>query len=519
MVVTKRQITESERARLILDNRQPDGFVHCFIDNNIIENDKDIQFDHIEPFAKVGQTFLDNMAPVCGKHNRAKKDMTLLEYRDKLNMSNLFQKYECEGCQLRLNDVLIFKYGDKYGYPQEYEFNSTSMEIEIKYFQDRNKINLPIRDVYPVYQCPVTKMYYFYGFIPTRNILNDGKEGSDLEMQPRPLKFEHLWDLYRHLRTNTQIQPSIGRIDRDDGPNIFVFDGQHKAAARIWAGFEKIETKIYIEPDKAALMRTNLIAHDKLKQLRFYSSILAEKMSQLYGVNWQRYIETATQKSEKGFCNFIKYSEYKPNDKPEKQIEAFLITSILKDENNLFSKFVAPEAKTGKQYAISWDSMNKYYFRYFLSKPPLQIEIDSKDDYRNQEISNNIRLLNILAKELLIDKWNPSESNELHKKTERIFRPGAIMVWLPMLRDVIYNQLGIYNPEEAKCLLFRNIPEDRWIVMEDYIKKMFTHKIWIEKDTNIEMVLGNKKMELTNDLFTKKGFTTPWILGLDRKIT
>lgn len=511
----RRQITESERSNLISKYRQLDGFIHCFIDNEIIENDKDIQFDHIEPYAKVKETTIDNIAPVCKRHNLAKKDMSLSEYRDKLNMENLFRDYELNGNQLKLNDVLAFKYNNNYGYPLEYDFDNSSMKIKIKYFKDKDKINIPKEEVYQVYQCPASDMYYFYALASAKNILNDGKEGSELEMQPRPLKLEHLWDLYRHLRINTQLQPSICRIDRNDGLNIFVFDGQHKTAARIWAGFDKIEAKIYIEPDKHKLMRTNLIAHDKLKQLRFYSSILAEKMGQLYGVNWQRYIETPSPRSERGFCNFIKYIENKSDEKAEKQIEAFLMISILKDDNNEFSKFVAPENKTGKQYAISWDSMKKYYFRFFLAKPPLQVEIDSKDDFRNHEIKNNIRLLNILANEILIDKWNPSEANELHKKAERIFRPGAIMVWFPMLRDVIYNKLDIYTPEQANYLLFRNISDEKWTVLEKYINRMFSHKIWMERDTNIDVVLGNKKMKPTKDLFIQKGFTTQWILGIN----
>jgi len=31
---TKRQITESERAMLISKYRRPDGFIHCYIDDN-----------------------------------------------------------------------------------------------------------------------------------------------------------------------------------------------------------------------------------------------------------------------------------------------------------------------------------------------------------------------------------------------------------------------------------------------------------------------------------------------------
>ena len=511
----KRQITEAEKAMLLSKYRQPDGFVHCFVDNEKIENEKEIHFDHIVPFAKVEETILDNMAPVCKKHNFAKKDMTLSEYRDKLQMEKFFERFESAGKQVRLNDVLAFKYGNDFGFPIQYDFDSNNMEIAMKYFQDKDKILPPKVETYQVYQCSVTKMIYFYALVPAKNLLNDGKEEAEIELQPRPLILSHLWGLYRHLRVNTQLQPSICRVEGNAGSIVLVFDGQHKAAAKIWGGADMIEAKIYINPDVFWLMRTNLVAHEKLKQLRFYSSILADKMAQLYGVNWQRYVETVGKKSEKGFCTFIKYAEDKPDEKPDKQIEAFLMTSILDDEENVFSRFVAPVNKTGKQYAISWDSMKKYYFRYFLTKPPLQVEIDSKDDYRNQEIRNNIRLLNILAEEILVGKWNPSEANEAHKKAERIFRPGAIMVWFPMLRNVIFNKLDLVNTEEAKRIFFRNIPEDKWSLIENFVKRMFSHQIWIEKDTNIDVVFGNKKQEYTKGLFAQKGFTTNWIVGIN----
>ncbi len=511
----KRQLTDAEKARLIAKHRRPDGYVHCFVDDERIENEKEIYFDHIEPFAKVEETSLDNMAPVCRNHNLAKKDMTLSEYRDKLQMEDFFDRFETEGTQAKLDDVLSFKYGEDFGFPIDYDFDADGREITVKYYQDKERVRPPRSQRYSVYQCPITMMYYFYALVPTKNILNDGQEGAGMELQPRPLIFKHLWGFYRHLRVNTQLQPSICRVEKDSKNSILVFDGQHKAAAKIWAGTEFIEVKIFIEPDVVRLMGTNLVAHDKLKQLRFYSSILADKMSQLYGVNWQRYIETADRKSEKGFCKFMKYVEDKPDERPEKQIEAFLITSILDAPDNLFTQFVSPQNKTGKKYAISWDSMRKYYFRYFLTRPPLDIEIDSKEDYRNKEIKNNVRLLNLLANETLMEKWNPSAANATHKKTERIYRPGAILGWFPILRDVIYNKLDLVNPEEAKKLLFRFIAGDKWTLIEKFIERVFSHGIWIEKDTNIDVAFGNKKLEVTQQLFERKGFTTQWVLGIN----
>lgn len=509
----KRQITDSDKIKIKNNNLDANGFVKCFIDNELILDEKEIQFDHIIPFVKTEDSSLNNIAPVCAKHNLAKKDMSLSEYRDKLEMDRLFVAKDDKGEQLKLNEILSTKLNDNYGFPVFYNYDVKKESVTLKIFNDKEKIKLPTEETFRVFTCPISGMNYFYAMIPVKNILNDGREESELELQPRPIMKEHLWNLYRHLRVNTQLQPSIGRLKSNS--SILIFDGQHKAAARIWAGAKEIEVKVYIEPEVTWLMRTNLVAHDKLKQLRFYSSILADKLAQLYGANWQKYFETMDKKTEKGFCNFIKYADDKSDEKPEKQIQAFLITSILSIGENKFSQFIAPENKTGKQYAISWDSMNKYYFRYFLTPPPLEVEFDSKEDFRNQEIENNIKLLNILANKILINKWNPNASDNEHKKAERIFRPGAIMVWFPMLRDIVFNKLDLVRPDEAKQIFFRNIPNEKWNIIDKFIEKMFSNKIWIERDTNIDVVIGNKKAEYTKKLFVEKGFSTEWVLGIN----
>jgi hypothetical protein len=121
--------------------------------------------------------------------------------------------------------------------------------------------------------------------------------------------------------------------------------------------------------------------------------------------------------------------------------------------------------------------------------------------------------MNILADELLIRKWNPNAKDDAHKKADRIFRPGAIMGWFPMLRNIVFNKLDLVNPDDAKRIFFRTIPIDKWDTIQKFVVRMFSHKIWIEKDTNIDVVLGNKKKEYTDKLFADKEFTTPKILG------
>ncbi|GFP33314.1 hypothetical protein HKBW3S42_01648, partial [Candidatus Hakubella thermalkaliphila] len=85
---------------------------------------------------------------------------------------------------------------------------------------------------------------------------------------------KRLWELYRHLIVHTQLSPAICRLVND---RILLFDGQHKSAAQIWAGRKEIECKVYINPDVRVLKETNLTAHDKLRQMPFFTSVLINK--------------------------------------------------------------------------------------------------------------------------------------------------------------------------------------------------------------------------------------------------
>lgn len=123
-------------------------------------------------------------------------------------------------------------------------------------------------------------------------------------------------------------------------------------------------------------------------------------------------------------------------------------------------------------------------------------------------------MLNILADKTLIGKWNPDSNSDDHKKADRIYRSGSIMAWFPMLRNVIFIKLDLIGPNEYSRILFRNIPSEKWDLIAKFVEKMFSHKIWIDRDPNIDIVIGNKKAELTKKLFDEKGLTDRWIIGL-----
>ena len=80
-----RQITEAQKQQVL--ERQG---LRCFIDHHPIESEADVEFDHIRPYAAGGESSVDNIAVVCKRHNRDKRDLTLAEYRDRLAMRSFF---------------------------------------------------------------------------------------------------------------------------------------------------------------------------------------------------------------------------------------------------------------------------------------------------------------------------------------------------------------------------------------------------------------------------------------------
>ncbi len=202
-----RQITEKEKQDVLA--RQG---LRCFIDNHPVDSAVDLEFDHINPYSEGGPSTVDN--GVCKKHNREKRTMTLGQYRDRLALKRFFDGAN----KRRLDDLLETRLGaTHWGQPLTNEVDDNSIVI----FTD------PGTQTLPLLTCAATGERYFFASIPALFVRND------TELQPRPLEVDRLWELYRHLQTHTQLAPAVCRLV---GKDVLLFDGQHKAAAQVWAG-------------------------------------------------------------------------------------------------------------------------------------------------------------------------------------------------------------------------------------------------------------------------------------------
>lgn len=487
----RRQVSPAEKAEILALHG-----MRCFIDGHPIESDDDLEFDHIRPVAAGGTTTTDNLAPVCKRHNRLKGTMALSEYRDHLKLSAFFT-----GDSAKYLDDVVRAKGIEPGQHLQYEVHSGKETVTL--FLNSGPKN------FTLYTCPATKWQYFYALIPIQYLAND------TDLQPRALRQQSMWALYRHFQRHTQLAPSICRFD--ELGRLLLFDGQHKSAAQIWAGRPEVECKIYITPVASRLKETNLEAHQSYRQMSFYSYELMKKYADIFGEDWDEYTKLEGRKSEAGFVEFLVNVKKMTWAKARGEVERAIHWRILNAPTNKLFDYVSEKTRARTQ-PLTYSRLEKTVFKLLLSEVPSTAELESDDDFRDVEERNLIRVMTIIAEEGLVDRWNPERNDAMHQRTERIFSAGAIRAWVHILRDVLnaYLQLYLKGPEEAKRILYREISDEAFAWIRRFIRQIFSHSVWDAPDTAAHDI--SKSLTKDDDVTALKmlqdrGLTTAWVLS------
>lgn len=487
MLTTKRQLSDAEKQKVLEYHGRM-----CFIDGEPIPDEEPIEYHHIRAFSEGGTTTLDNIAPVCKRHHLTIGTMSLQEYRDKLELDRFFQGGEPK----YLGDLIRYKRGTS-GEGITFEAKNDGITL---YFRDA-------RHDYPLHTCPSTGWKYFYTTLPVECVENDR------DLQPRALREASVWSLYRHFTTNTQLAPSVCRID--ESGEILLFDGQHKAAAQIWAGRLTIECKVYLHPDARVLKETNLVAHGPLRQMTFYSHELMKKYADIFGEDWSEYMGMEGEKSEMGFFNFLFHVKKKTKAQAKNEIALAIYNEIVDDPENKLSVHLS-EKHRGRKQPLTFARLNKTFFQHMLMSPPVSDEFESDTDFRKDEKRSLVKLMNIIAEEGLEGKWSPERADAAHRKAERIFSAGAVRAWVVLLKDAINTHLRHYTDEERRKFFYRTVPNTEFDYFKQFIHKIFAHKIWDDPDPSGEIAARLAKDDATTaqSLFEEKGLTVQWVLGL-----
>jgi hypothetical protein len=481
----KRQISEAEKQEVLAHQG-----LFCFIDHHPVAAASDLEFDHVHPYSEGGGSAPANIAALCKKHNREKGSLSLSEFRDRLDLRTFFEG----AAKRRLDDLLTVKLGvGGFGQPLQTEVNGHSIKL---FFHGSEPESVPL------YRCTSTGESYFYALMPIRHLHND------VQLQPRALEPERLWELYRHLRTHTQLAPGIGRLV---GSDVLLFDGQHKAAAQVWAGRDRVECKIYLTPDVRQLKETNLTAHDKLRQMPFYTSTLLEKYADLAHEDWEAFLATQGPKTESAFVDFMRTRTDLTKAAAVKRIRSLTYRDILDHPNNTLRDYITEENR-GRANPLTMARMEKTFFAEFIAAPPLDDEFETDAWHRDEERENIVFLFNALAEQALDGKWNPVLNDAAHKKAVRLFSAGALRAWVPFLHDALAPALQLFQSEERRKVFYRQLEPSDLEVVSQLLARLLSHKVWVDPDPALND-LRYDNPDRAKAMLSQAGLTPGWILG------
>jgi hypothetical protein len=124
-----------------------------------------------------------------------------------------------------------------------------------------------------------------------------------------------------------------------------------------------------------------------------------------------------------------------------------------------------------------------------------------------------VRLMSLIAEKQLVGRWNPDSENAAHQRADRIFGAGSMRAWVPMLRGVIAQVLQLYDEAEREKVLFRQISDQQWKLIEGRIDRLFLHKIWDDPNPEVVAQLKVNVVEQVRNFLSSRGLTVNWILG------
>ena len=178
-----------------------------------------------------------------------------------------------------------------------------------------------------------------------------------------------------------------------------------------------------------------MTAHDKLRQMPFYTSTLLEKYADLAHEDWEA-LDTQGAKTEIAFVDFMRNRMGLTKAAAITRVRSVIYRDILDHPGNKLREYITEENR-GRANPITMSRLSRTFFAEFIAPPPLNDEFETDDWHRDEEKENVVFLLNVIVAQALESKWNPELGDAGHKKAARLFSAGALRAWVPFLHDAV----------------------------------------------------------------------------------
>ncbi len=308
-----------------------------------------------------------------------------------------------------------------------------------------------------------------------------------------------------------QLQPSLATLNfpgTSGKTKILLFDGQHKAAAQLYAGKQRLLVRVFLNDDKSRLKETNYRAHTKLAQVHFPQLINDRVGADLFHEQFDRFTREAdpTKASERSFFQVQKSKAQRSDLRQyfQNYLRYEVLTGKASTEDNHVLDFTETVTARSKRYPLSYDTLQHTFLQHFLFLKPARESLNESERYRRYERENLVRLMNVFVEEVLAagrfdltlgiyrleERLSsvPDTIPDSHLRAYRMCRKPAMVIWsLELVRAVSLflnaNRRYASGGWPTERPLWVEICQDDWKQIRQMVRAVRDHKLWGERSS------------------------------------
>ncbi len=276
------------------------------------------------------------------------------------------------------------------------------------------------------------------------------------------------------------------------------------------------------ELQKDKLITANTHAGTNLRQVEFGKVVQSHLGNTLYIERIKRYKDQLNLSednysfSEQDLVNYFKGES--------RDLKKFILDSIRDsityNEGNKLIKFVDFGGRANEK-PLSYSTISKTFYSFFISQEllstPLNYLFDEGENPRELEKEQLFTLMNIIADEIFIDKFDPTigtskieykiqkgeDIPEEHLTAYRMAKEEIIYNWLRHIRQLIILYFFMQRKMVSDKKLFQyRFPDSLWETIREFVKDLKNLPLWVNRDLSSTVFGGKQNYDYWQTIFS-----------------
>ena len=485
---------------------------NCFICSRTIDlsvQANSIDIDHIEPTKLNGKDGPENFAVTHESCNRAKQASDLRVARILALFDQIAESISAKNRAPNLGDILERNDGGKY-------------ELGVRVSDGLLKTSFTEvgqNDVlqFPIYDDDLSGFKYTFLNLPIEYIHHDD------HINPRSIG-KNLKKLIEEFHKKLpQLHVALGWMDTNEGSSVKVrvFDGQHKAAAQVLLGSRNLPVRVFLNPDRDALLTANTHAGTTLRQVAFDKSVQRSLGSSLLADRMDRYRrDLGLDEEDESFSERDLVNHFRGESREMRRyIVDWVRNSVTTNQENKLRDYIDYGGR-GTEMPISYSTVEKTFYSFFIHGSPLttpfSYRIEEGSNPRRLEVEQIVRLMSTIAEKVFIGKFDPAlgtrriEYNiqkgksvpEPHLRAFRMAKEEILYNWVRYVGQIVKNYfITTGKPIDETKLFQYSIPDICWANIETFVDNLKKLSIWVNIDLSNSIFGGKQNYEFWQSIF------------------